>query len=178
MRRHLLSLLALVSLSWSLAAQSERRSDDTVAYTTATIRMREKPSPTARAIAILAEGTRVRLYHCSEGWCGVSVQRLAGYALEEFLTTQPARQAATAPAPTTQGRGYTNVDGEWCRRRRGLRMGSRLQGLQRSVAMGRSASAGIGRGRALIMGEWRSGCEGETRSRCNRALSAGSAMPC
>src|SRR5437016_7019188 len=71
----------------------------------------EKPSPTARAVAILAEGTRVRLYHCSEGWCGVSVQRLAGYALEEFLTTRPAKQLTTAP--TQQGRGYINVDGEW-----------------------------------------------------------------
>jgi len=73
--------------------------------------MREKPSPTARAVAILAEGTRVRLYHCSQGWCGVSVQRLAGYALEEYLTTQPVQQVTTAP--TQQGRGYINVDGEW-----------------------------------------------------------------
>src|SRR5882762_5747071 len=112
MRRHLLSLLAFASLSWSLAGQSPS-TNDTVAYTTATIRMREKPSPTARAVAILAEGTRVRLYHCSEGWCGVSVQRLAGYALEEFLTTRPAQRVTTAPAPPSQGRGYTNVDGEW-----------------------------------------------------------------
>jgi hypothetical protein len=111
MRRHLLSLFALASLTWSLAAQSASPTNDTIAYTTATIRMREKPSPTARAVAILAEGTRVRLYHCSEGWCGVSVQKLAGYALEEFLTTHPVRPVATAP--TSQGRGYTNVDGEW-----------------------------------------------------------------
>src|SRR5882762_6062867 len=113
MRRHLLSLLAFASLTWSLAAQSVSSTNDTIAYTTATIRMREKPSPTARAVAILAEGTRVRLYHCSEGWCGVSVQRLAGYALEEFLSTQPAQRVTTAPAPPSQGRGYTNVDGEW-----------------------------------------------------------------
>jgi uncharacterized protein YraI len=112
MRRHLLSLLAFASLTWSLAAQSVFTEKDTVAYTTATIRMRERPSPTARAVAILAEGTRVRLYHCSEGWCGVSVQRLAGYALEEFLTTRPTKQVTTAP-PTQQGRGYINVDGEW-----------------------------------------------------------------
>ena len=112
MRRHLLSLLALASLTWPLAAQSGFTEKDTVAYTTATIHMREKPSPTPQTVAILAEGTRVRLYHCSEGWCGVSVQRLAGYALEEFLTTRPAKQVTAAP-PTQQGRGYINVDGEW-----------------------------------------------------------------
>src|SRR6267378_3368367 len=112
MLRQLLLLLAFASLTSSLAAQSPSSTNDTIAYTTATIRMREKPSPTARAVAILAEGTRVRLYHCSEGWCGVSVQRLAGYALEEFLTTRPAKRVTTAP-PTQQGRGYINVDGQW-----------------------------------------------------------------
>ena len=111
MRRQLLSFFAFASLTWSLAAQTVSSTNETIAYTTATIRMREKPSPTARAVAILAEGTRVRLYHCSEGWCGVSVQRLAGYALEEFLTTRPVKEITTAP--TQQGRGYINVDGEW-----------------------------------------------------------------
>src|SRR5207245_10286929 len=107
MRRHLRSLLAFASLTCSLAAQSASTTNDTIAYTTATIRMREKPSPTARAVAILAEGTRVRLYHCSAGWCGVSVQCLAGYALEEFLTAQPPQQVATAPSQ--QGRAYIDV---------------------------------------------------------------------
>src|SRR6266516_3272374 len=96
MRRLLLSVLAFASVTCSLAAQSPA-TNDTVAYTTATIRMREQPSPTARAVAILAEATRVRLYHCSEGWCGVSVQFLAGYALEEFLATHPVKQVTTAP---------------------------------------------------------------------------------
>ena|SRR5438034_8764191 len=149
MRRHLLSLLAFASLTWSLAAQSVSSTNDTIAYTTATIRMREKPAPTARAVAILAEGTRVRLYHCSEGWCGISVQRLAGYALEEFLTTQPPQQVATAPIQ--QGRSYMSMASGF-RRQRELRMGSRHQVLQRNVATGRSALAGIGRGRVRIMG--------------------------
>ena len=111
MRRLLLSLLTVVSLTWSLAAQSARRADDTVAYTTATINMREKPEVTARPVAILGQGTRVRLYHCSEGWCGVSVQNLAGYALEEFLTTEPPQPVASTPSQ--QARGYVNVDGNW-----------------------------------------------------------------
>ena len=151
MRRHLLSLLAFASLTCSLAAQSVSSTNDTIPYTTATIRMREKPSPTARPVAILAEGTRVRLYHCSEGWCGVSVQRLAGYALEEFLTTRPTKQVTShrhnraAVTSTLMGSGS--------HRPRERRMGSRLQEHQRSVATGRSVLASIGRARVRIMGE-------------------------
>jgi len=111
MRRLLLSLLAAVSITWSLAAQSARRTDDTVAYTTATIQLREKPAVTAKTLAILAQGTRVRLYHCSEGWCGVSVQKIAGYALEEYLAVRSTPPVATTP--TEQGKGYVNVDGQW-----------------------------------------------------------------
>ena len=110
MRRLLLSLLALASLAATASAQSFF-SQDTVAYATATIRVREQPAVTAETVAILGQGTRVRLYHCSEGWCGVSIQRLAGYALEEYLTAKSPRPVATAPAQ--QGRGYVNVDGEW-----------------------------------------------------------------
>ncbi len=114
MRRYALPLLALTVLASSLPAQSKFSDKDTLAYTTTTLRMREKPSPTAREMAILAEGTRVRLYHCSDGWCGVSVQKLAGYALEEFLAPGPAKTASqTATAQAQQGRGYINVDGQW-----------------------------------------------------------------
>src|SRR6266851_7092428 len=106
MRRQLLSLLALASFAAAASGQSFSP-QDTVAYATATIRMRERPSVTSETVAILGLGTRVRLYHCSEGWCGVSIQKLAGYALEEFLTTRPVQQVTTAP--TQQGRGYINV---------------------------------------------------------------------
>jgi len=110
MRRHLWSLLALASFVAVASAQSFS-SQDTVAYATATIRVRERPAVTAQTVAILGQGTRIRLYHCSEGWCGVSIQKLAGYALEEYLTPKSPRQVATAP--TQQGRGYINVDGQW-----------------------------------------------------------------
>ena len=110
MRRLLLSLLALASFAAAASAQSFSP-QDTVAYATATIRVREQPAVTAETVAILGQGTRVRLYHCTEGWCGVSIQKLAGYALEEYLTPKSPRQVATAP--TQQGRGYINVDGEW-----------------------------------------------------------------
>src|SRR5437867_8038513 len=110
MRRLLLSLLTLASFGAAASAQSFS-SQDTVAYATATIRVREQPAVTAETVAILGQGTRVRLYHCTEGWCGVSIQKLAGYALEEYLTAKSPRQVATAP--TQQGRGYVSVDGEW-----------------------------------------------------------------
>ena len=103
--RRLLYLLAVISLAAPLPAQSRRSAQDTLAYTTTTVRLREKPTPTARALALLRQGTPVRLYECSEGWCSVVVSRLAGYVLEEFLTTQP--------QPIAQGRGYINSQGEW-----------------------------------------------------------------
>jgi hypothetical protein len=106
--RHLLRLLAVISVALgaaALPAQSRPSAQDTLAYTTASVRLREKPAPTARALALLRQGTPVRLYECSEGWCSVVVSRLAGYVLEEFLTTQP--------QPIAQGRGYINSQGEW-----------------------------------------------------------------
>ena len=107
MRRLLFSLLCSASLAGPVSAQTPLSSQDTLAYTTASVRLREKPFPTARALAALPQATAVRLYNCSQGWCSVAVSRLAGYLLEEFLTAQ-APQAATS-----QGRGYINSQGEW-----------------------------------------------------------------
>ncbi len=104
----LLRLLTVISVAFSataLPAQSSLSPQDTLAYTTASVRLRAKPPPTARALALLRQGTPVRLYECSEGWCSVTVSRLAGYVLEEFLTTQP--------QPIAQGRGYINSQGQW-----------------------------------------------------------------
>ena len=103
--RRLLYLLAVISVATGLTAQSRPTAQDTLAYTTASVRLREKPAPTARALALLRQGTPVRLYTCSEGWCSVVVSRLAGYVLEEFLTVQP--------QPIAQGRGYINSQGQW-----------------------------------------------------------------
>jgi len=106
--RALLRLLAVISVAFSatqLPAQSSFSPQDTLAYTTASVRLRAKPTPTARALALLRQGSPVRLYECAEGWCSVTVSRLTGYVLEEFLTTQP--------QPTAQGRGYINSQGQW-----------------------------------------------------------------
>jgi hypothetical protein len=65
--RRLLYLLAVISISLGaipaapLPAQARPSAKDTLAYTTATVRLREKPLPTARALAVLRQGTPVRL---------------------------------------------------------------------------------------------------------------------
>ena len=107
MRRLLFSLLCSALLAGPVSAQAPASSQDTLAYTTASVRLREKPFPTARSLATLSQGTAVRLYACSQGWCSVAVSQLAGYVLEKFLGA-PASQAATS-----QGRGYINSQGEW-----------------------------------------------------------------
>jgi uncharacterized protein YraI len=107
MRRLLFSLLCLAFLAGPISAQAPLSPQDTLAYTTASVRLREKPFPTASALAVLPQGAAVRLYSCSQGWCSVAVSKLAGYILEELLTAQ-APQAATS-----QGRGYINSQGEW-----------------------------------------------------------------
>lgn len=96
-----------VLLASSLPAQAVPTAPDTLAYTTTSVRLRESPFPTARPVAVLSQGTTVRLYSCSEGWCSVTVSSHAGYLLQEFLTQQ-APQAATQ-----QGRGYYNIDGQF-----------------------------------------------------------------
>jgi uncharacterized protein YraI len=106
--RHLLRLLTVISVAFGatqLPAQSPLSTPDTLAYTTASVRLRVKPAPTAQALALLRQGTPVRLYECAEGWCSVTVSKLSGYVLEQFLTTQP--------QPIAQGRGYINSQGEW-----------------------------------------------------------------
>src|SRR5437016_5988215 len=96
-----ISLLALPSLAHAQVPLSPG-----TAYTTTAIRLREKPFPTARALALLPTGTAVTVYSCEEGWCSAAASRQAGYLLEEFLTAEQPR----AP-PTAAGRGYINSDG-------------------------------------------------------------------
>ncbi len=96
MRRLLFSLVYVAFLAGPVSAQTPPTPQDTLAYATTSVRLREKPFPTARALAVLPQGTAVRLYTCSQGWCSVAVSRLAGYLLEEFLSAQ-APQAATSP---------------------------------------------------------------------------------
>jgi len=79
MRRLVARLSLAVLLAGPISAQAQVTSQDTVAYTTASVRLREKPFANARALAALPQGTAVRLYTCSQGWCSVAVSQLAGY---------------------------------------------------------------------------------------------------
>ena len=106
MNRLVARLACALLLAGPVSAQAPVSSRDTLAYTTTSVRLREKPFASARALAALPRGTPVRLYACSQGWCNVAVSQLAGYLLEEFLTTQAPQTA------TSQGRGYINSQGE------------------------------------------------------------------
>ncbi len=100
-----LTLLPVLSLP---AQEPPPRLDDIVAYTATTLRLRAEPFTTARVLAILAPGTAVRTYTCSDGWCSVHVPiaRRSGHVASRYLTLQPPPAAPT-------GRGYVNVDGVW-----------------------------------------------------------------
>jgi hypothetical protein len=109
MRRSAL-LVALAASVWlrPLHGQTGSALQDTLAYTTTTLNLREQPFVTARVLAILAPGTQVRTYTCTQGWCSVTVpvNRRAGYVAQDFLTLVP-------PAIQPQGRGYINSKGVW-----------------------------------------------------------------
>ena len=85
--RHALHLLGLAALASSLTHQSPPSTGsspgDTIAYTTANVRVREKPLANAKELAFIATGTSLRLKECSEGWCLVSIKSVTGYALQE-----------------------------------------------------------------------------------------------
>ncbi len=77
--RALLRHLAVISIAISpLPAQAPFSTQDTLAYTTASVRLRAKPAATARSLALLRQGSPVRLYECAEGWCSVGVYKLGG----------------------------------------------------------------------------------------------------
>jgi len=127
MRRLVARLSFAVLLAGPVSAQAQVTSQDTLAYTTASIRLREKPFANARALAALSQGTADRLYTCSQGWCSVAVSQLTGYLLEEFLSAK-APQAATS-----QGRGYINSQGSGSHRPHGQPIANRPGGPQPTI---------------------------------------------
>ena len=64
------------------------------AYTKDKILLRAEPKPTARVTASLEANVRVRVNHCAEGWCSVTVQGLTGYVLEKLLVRDMSRPPA------------------------------------------------------------------------------------
>src|SRR6266540_815623 len=99
--------VTLLSLALPIALAAQRELRDTVAYTTAAIRLRAQPAMGASVVAALPTGTRVHVASCSTGWCSVAADSAAGYVPEEFLTLQAPHAAAAA------GPGYINARGQW-----------------------------------------------------------------
>ncbi len=104
MRRHLLILLSCFALASTLPAQPAPSAKDTIAYTTALVRLRDKPLANARSLAAVGQGTRVRLHKCSAGWCRVGVSQLVGYVPQSSLT-------ARAPGGFLSKRGFVDSRG-------------------------------------------------------------------
>lgn len=102
-----LAALALLLYANTARAQDTAAVADTIAFTTAAVTVRTRPLASASVVVQLPAGAQVRLYSCTSGWCRIAVQRLSGYALQEYLSRQPPQ------ATGAQGRGYINAQGQW-----------------------------------------------------------------
>ena len=103
----LVAFLGLALASTSARAQDTTSLRDTLAYTTTIVTVRAKPFANAQALGRVDAAVQVRLYTCSAGWCSVARGRLAGYVLQEYLSSDP------TPVVQRPGRGYVNSRGEW-----------------------------------------------------------------
>lgn len=124
MQRITVLLVALLGLASPLSAQDNPLPRPRRAFTTASVRVHDGPSPTARTIGILPRATLVTVGDCDETWCAVNVARLDGFAARRYLAfsrpiaSPEAESTATtqqqaSPQAQQQGRGYINSRGEW-----------------------------------------------------------------
>jgi hypothetical protein len=105
--RLLPSLLLAASLALPLPSSAVERDRDPVAFTNVATWLRAAPSLTAKRVALLPQGTQVRVLRCAQGACRVAFRRLSGYVGEELLGKAPLREAVDL------GRGYINSRGQW-----------------------------------------------------------------
>jgi len=105
-RTSLVLLLVFAATRAPARAQDTLSTSDTVAYATAVLSVRVQPLASAGVIVRVPVGTPLRLYSCRAGWCRVAAGARTGYALEEYLATQPPR------ASQPEGRGYINSRGQ------------------------------------------------------------------
>ena len=78
-----------------------------VAFTTASVWLRVSPTFDTTGIALLPQGTQVRIIECRKQTCKVEFRRLQGFVLRELLRTAPVTN------PVDPGRGYINSKGQW-----------------------------------------------------------------
>ena len=87
---------AVLPLLFPIALLAQRQLRDTVAYTTAAVRLRSEPAMDARALATLPGAAPLHVQSCSKGWCSVVAGSAVGYVAEEFLTLEAPQGAAAA----------------------------------------------------------------------------------
>jgi len=108
LRTQLLALLLL-----SAACVAPEAAPPREAYAAIDLNVHEAPQPTAAIVARLARGTAVHVGSCADGWCGVAVAEVAGYAVEAYLSDSLPPDLVAGSQIIKQGRGYTNAYGEW-----------------------------------------------------------------
>jgi hypothetical protein len=77
-----------------------------VAFISTTFWLRTAPSLDAERLALLPEGTQVRVIECAYQACNVAFRNLEGYLPEEILDREGPEQ------PIDFGRGYVNSHGQ------------------------------------------------------------------
>ena len=105
--RLLLSILLAATLATPVSSIAVEQNRDSIAFTNAPTWLRATPSLTAKAVAFLPQGTRVRILRCAQGACEVAFRRLSGYIGQELLGK------GRVPESVDPGRGYINSRGQW-----------------------------------------------------------------
>ncbi len=104
--RRLLSATVAAALACAPASSSVLPPPQLVAYTTTAIWLRAAPALDAHRLALLPQGTAVRVDRCASTSCEVQFQTLRGYVPEEVL-------ALEAAGTIEGGLGYVNSEGHW-----------------------------------------------------------------
>ena len=105
--RLLLSFALAVGLALPVPSSGLEQRHDSVAFTTTVIWLRAEPALDAKGLALLPQGTQVRVIECARQTCNVAFRQLEGYVPEEVLQRTPPAQ------PIDAGRGYINSQGQW-----------------------------------------------------------------
>jgi uncharacterized protein YraI len=99
----------------SLSRQEPSLAPSRRAFATATLPLRESPSPGAPIVTVVPRGTLVALRDCDDDWCAVELRTQLGFAARRYLTVGEAvmpessstRLASTASTPATESTAST-----------------------------------------------------------------------
>jgi hypothetical protein len=103
----LISLVLTTTLAGSGWFPSAAPDSGSIAFTNDTTWLRAAPQGDSKRLALLPQGSQVRVIKCATQSCKVSFRRLLGYVGEERL------QIAPVGSPVEAGRGYINSRGQW-----------------------------------------------------------------